>query len=355
VDIVSEFICVSIEGKRNNARPRRCQGSGSIEFEPEMLTFEVHGGTGMRYCAGMTMHFKTDGEAELKSALITRLRHLMAPDGTSGRFAHGSQLFSYCSIDRERLKSVELPSPIIGIMLRGQKEVWLGDVAHVFEPGTVFVLPSNVPMDVVNVPASLSSPYESLLLEVPSLPNNIAPNVAPAPGPELDASTRFQVPLSRDLVDTLVHAATAIADNELGESVKALRLGEVLTLLRAWPAARPLFDVGMAERVAWLIRTDPAGDWTVARAAISLAVGASTLRRRLAAQGRSFRAILRQERLQAGRHALLSGASSLAAAEAAGYASRSHFARRYRESFGASPKRRRSDLQGVPEPNLPRP
>jgi len=334
---------------------RRGQGSGSIDFEPEMLTFELHGSTVMRYSAAMTMHFKTAGEAELKSALVTRLRHLMAPDGTSGRFAHGNQLFSYCSIDRERLKSVELPSPIIGIMLRGQKEVWLGDVAHVFEPGTVFVLPSKVPMDVVNVPASLSSPYESLLLEVPSLPDNIAPNVAAAPEPEPNASTRFRVPLSRDLVDTLVHAATAIANNELGESVKALRLGEVLTLLRAWPAARPLFEVSLAERVGWLVRTDPASDWTVARVAGPLAVGASTLRRRLAAEGCSFRKILRQERLQAGRHALLSGAPSFVAAEAAGYASRSHFARRYRESFGASPKRRHSDLEDVPEPSPSRP
>ncbi|TPM40919.1 AraC family transcriptional regulator [Mesorhizobium sp. B2-3-4] len=285
------------------------------------------------------MHFKNDAETELKSALVTRLRHLMAPAGTNGRFFHGNQLFSYCSIDRERLKSVELPSPILGIMLRGQKEVWLGDVAYTFEPGTVFILPSKVPMDVVNVPASLSSPYESLLLEVASLPRGIAPDGAAPFETGADAGRRFQAPLSMDLVDALVHAATAIADSDTGERVKALRLSEVLTILRPCTAARPLFETSLAERVAWLVRSDPAGEWSVARIAASMALGASTLRRRLANEGCSFRHILRQERLQAGRDALLSGAPSCAAAEAAGYTSRSHFARRYRESFGTSPKR----------------
>jgi AraC-like DNA-binding protein len=286
----------------------------------------------------MTIHFNSGAEAELKAALVRRLRHLMAPDGTNGRFFHGDQLFSYCSIDRERLKSVELPAPILGIMLRGHKEVWLGDVAHTFEPGTVFILPSRVPMDVVNVPASLSAPYESLLLEVRSLPQGIEPEVQAGAKPKQDASTRFQVPLSLDLMDALVHAASAIANSDIGERVKALRFSEVLTLLRPWPAASPLFETSLAERIAWLVRSDPASSWTVDRMAVRLALGASTLRRRLAEEGRSFREIVRLERLEAGRSALVSGAPSFAAAEAAGYASRSHFAKRYRESFGTSPK-----------------
>ncbi|WP_368904456.1 AraC family transcriptional regulator [Taklimakanibacter lacteus] len=44
--------------------------------------------------------------------------------------------------------------------------------------------------------------------------------------------------------------------------------------------------------------------------------------------------------MRAGQAAIAKGASSLSAAEAAGYASRSHFARRYRESYGTSPSGR---------------
>ena len=266
---------------------------------------------------------------------------MMAPDGTAGRYAHGHQLFSYCSLDRERLRAIELPCPLIGIMLRGRKEVWLGDTTHFFEPGTVFVLPARVPMDVVNIPAGPTSSYESLLLEVPALPSGMAPLTGGEKTSVRDGDRQFRVPLDADLVHTLVHAATAIASETLGHAVKAVRLMEVLTLLRPIPAARPLFEASLPDEVAWLIGSAPSDDWTVERVADRLGLGASTLRRRLAATGTSFRNVLRTERLRAGQTALAAGATSFAAAEAAGYASRSHFARRYRESFGQSPSGRR--------------
>ncbi|WP_258158250.1 helix-turn-helix domain-containing protein [Rhizobium sp. TH2] len=151
----------------------------------------------------------------------------------------------------------------------------------------------------------------------------------------------FTVPLDTDLVDALVHAATSIASDAAGDVLKALRLAEVLTLMQPLAAARPLFETSLAEEVAWAIRAAPSEAWTVERLARQLGLGASTLRRRLASEDQSFRKILRVERLKAGRSAIASGASSVAAAEAAGYHSRSHFARRYRENYGTSPKGRR--------------
>jgi AraC-like DNA-binding protein len=283
----------------------------------------------------MNMHYKNSDDAELRSGLVERLRPMMAPSGTAGRYAHGRQLFSYCSIDKERLKAIELPCPILGIMLRGLKEVWLGDTMHLFEPGSVFVLPGSVRMDVVNIPAGRNASYESLLLEVPGLPAGMPPMIGRARG--TGGGDPFRVPLDSDLVDALVHAATSIASDAMSEAVKTLRLTEVLTLLQPIEAARPLFATSLPDEVAWLVRSAPSETWTVERAAERLGIGASTLRRRLAAEGSSFRQILRDERLQAGQNALAAGASSLAAAEAAGYSSRSHFARRYRENYGTSP------------------
>jgi AraC-like DNA-binding protein len=298
-------------------------------------------GTSCGIVSTMNIHYKSSDDAHLRSMLVERLRPMMAPDGTAGRYAHGHQLFSYCSLDRERLRAIELPCPLIGIMLRGRKEVWLGDATHFFEPGTVFVLPARVPMDVVNIPAGSTSSYESLLLEVPALPSGMAPLTGGEKTNVRDGDRQFRVPLDADLVHTLVHAATAIASEALGEAVKAVRLMEVLTLLRPITAARPLFEASLPDEVAWLIGSAPSEDWTVERVADRLGLGASTLRRRLAATGTSFRNVLRTERLRAGQTALAAGATSFAAAEAAGYASRSHFARRYRESFGQSPSGRR--------------
>jgi len=212
-------------------------------------------------------------------------------------------------------------------------------VSQAFQPGSVIVLPRDVPMDVVNIPGD-GGVYESLILEVPKLPEGVPPLTLAERLRREAVSRAFGVTLTDDLVEALSHAATTIRAEEMSEAVQALRLREVLTLLRPLPSARSLFSAPLHEEVAWLISSSPSQEWSVARMAREVGLGASTLRRRLAQEGSSFRAILRQERLRAGQAALAAGASSLGAAEAAGYSSRSHFARRYRQSFGKTPSGR---------------
>ncbi|WP_119388323.1 AraC family transcriptional regulator [Taklimakanibacter lacteus] len=286
----------------------------------------------------MNIHVPQSND-RLRHALVSRLRGFRAPATAEGVHNHARNLFSYCALKRERLAAIKLPHPVIGIVLRGAKEVWLGDVARTFRPGSVIVLPRNVPMNVVNIPGD-SGVYESLVLEVPMLPDAVPPlSLAERRGRE-QVSRAFSVALSEDLVEGLCHAATMIRDEAMSEAVQALRLSEVLTLLRPLPEARALFTMPLRDEVAWLIGSAPSEDWTVERIAKETGLGASTLRRRLALEGSSFRALLRREKLRAGQAAIASGASSLGAAEAAGYASRSHFARRYRESYGTSPSGR---------------
>jgi AraC-like DNA-binding protein len=285
----------------------------------------------------MDMPHKNPGD-RLRAELLARLRSFEAPR-PDGVHNHAQHLFSYCALKRERLLAIKLDHPIIGIVLRGQKEVWLGDVSQTFRPGSVIVLPRNIPMDVINIPGD-TGVYESLVLEVPMLPDGVAPlSLAERRGRE-KASRAFNVTLTDDLVEALSHAATMIRSEAMSETVQALRLSEVLTLLRPLAEARALFTLPVSEEVAWLVSSAPAQDWSVARVAKEVGLGASTLRRRLASEGTSFRAILRSERLRAGQVAITNGATSLSAAEAAGYASRSHFARRYRESYGRSPSGR---------------
>lgn len=272
--------------------------------------------------------------------LLDRLRPMVAGKLEPGMNAYAEQLFIYCCFDREKVKALELDCPMVCIVLHGQKEVWLGDRTQVFPAGSVFVLPGGVPMDVVNIPDEANGLYVALRLDVPSLPEGIAPLSAKERMEGGEAGS-FGLPLSEDLVEALCHAATTIADGTIGETIKRLRMTEVLALLRPLPEARMLFRQSLSEEIAWLIATAPSEPWSVADVAEQLGIGASTLRRRLSSEGASFRAILRRERLKAGQNAISSGASSIAAAEAAGYASRSHFSRRFRETFGTSPTGRR--------------
>lgn len=274
-----------------------------------------------------TQHFETDPV----TSFVRRLRALL-PVTRAGFNNHARYLFSYCSLDRERIASIRMTYPSIVVVLQGRKEVWVGDRAQYFSAGSVFVLPSDLAMSVVNIPGEDGDcVYEAMIMEVPTLPAGIAPLPAGAAG--LD----FGVAPGNDLMEALVHAATAITDHGQGEALKALRMAEVLTLMRPHAGARCLFNVGLADQVAWLIASMPAHRWSVTTVAERLGIGASTLRRQLTAAGTSFRAVLARERLRIGRDAMLSGALSVDAAEAAGYASRSHFARRYREHFGTTP------------------
>ncbi|MGB3314348.1 MAG: AraC family transcriptional regulator [Albidovulum sp.] len=290
----------------------------------------------------MTFAHRFDTDT-LRRQLLDRLGAFTRPRD-HGRHDHAERLFSYCTFSRERIAEIRLDHPLLGIVLKGSKEVWIGERGEVQIPGTVFVLPKGVALDVVNIPDDCTGYYESLVFEVAALPPGIPP--APAPAMPQTLATTFRIGLTHDLVEALAHAAASIADPASRESVKALRLAEVLALLREAPAARSLFETGLAERAAWRIAEAPDTNWTVSGLAADLGLGASTLRRRLAAEGTSFRAVLTTVRMRVAEHLIAAGASSFAAAEAAGYRSRSHFARAYRRQHGTSPSGRapRADL-----------
>lgn len=251
--------------------------------------------------------------------------------GGSGTIPHGESMFSYCALARERLLAIELPHPLIGIVLSGRKEVWRGGLVDVLRPGTLFVLPRGVPLDILNLLGEQSGSYQSLVLEVRGgdLPDLDPPAARDAAG--------LAVPLDEALVEAVLRAAAAIADGPARGALLGSRLTELLALLHAVPAARPLYERTMADCVARLVGGDLARGWTAAEVARWLAVSESTLRRRLAAEGTPFATLLRQQRMQAARRLLAAGEGSQAAALAVGYASRAHFARAYRAAFGDNP------------------
>jgi AraC-like DNA-binding protein len=283
----------------------------------------------------MTLHQNPHVFA-LRSRLTQRLAPIAA-QAQAGFQAFGPQLTTYCCLKRERIAAVVLPHPLIGIVLRGRKEIWLGPECQSFESGSVFVLPREVPMDVVNILDDRSGLYTSLMLEVKDLPEGVLPLLGSGPEP---GKTALEIPLTPALVDALTHAAGVTEGGPQGEAVQRLRLAEVLTLLQGEPAARPLFDQSLADRVVWLIRSDPSRSWSVSEVALALGMGASTLRRQLDARGTPFRSLLLQTRMATAQRALAAGAAITSAAEAAGYASRSHFARHFRATFGTSPSGR---------------
>ncbi|WP_402719804.1 helix-turn-helix transcriptional regulator [Janthinobacterium rivuli] len=101
----------------------------------------------------------------------------------------------------------------------------------------------------------------------------------------------------------------------------------------------------LAARVQQVLLLDPGADWSVAKVASHLHLGASTLRRQLALEQRHFRAILEDVRLGLALQELQSGILPIGdIAAACGYASPSRFAARFRQHYGLSPRALRATL-----------
>jgi AraC-like DNA-binding protein len=285
----------------------------------------------------------------LRRHLLDRLRPLATlpgrPRKDPGMHVLGRQVFTYCCFKAERIAQVTVARPLIGIVLAGTKEFWLGDAGQRFVAGDVFVLPGGATLDAVNIPNERHGVYESLLVEVASLPPSIArlPDLPPAPRKGFD----LHITLNADLVDALAHAATTLATSDNAAILGEHRLAEVLMLLRADPAARPLFDVSLGDRIRWMVAADPSHRWTADELAQRLAIGASTLRRRLTENGTPLRMVLAAARMQVAQGLLSTGGANVtAAAEAAGYTSRSHFTRRFRSVYGNAPGEHRTRRAG---------
>lgn len=101
----------------------------------------------------------------------------------------------------------------------------------------------------------------------------------------------------------------------------------------------------LAARVQQVLLLDPGADWSVAKVASQLHLGASTLRRQLALEQRHFRAILEDVRLGLALQELQSGILPIGdIAAACGYASPSRFAARFRQRYGLSPRELRATV-----------
>jgi AraC-like DNA-binding protein len=290
-------------------------------------------------------------DQDLRRALLARLARLAAPPGVSGASPLGAPgaptVFGYCVYTRERIRRARLEHPAIVVVLSGAKELWRGDACERLAAGTPFVIPGGVELDLVNVPDPRTGRYESICITVDAdLRQALRRIVGGGPAPA-DAAQSSAIALTPDLVEAYGHAAAALSDARHAADLARHRILEILLLVRHAPTARALFAATLAERAEAVVRGDLSRAWRVEEVADALGLGASTLRRRLRVSGTSFRDVVLAARMaEAGALLGVQDYSVTQAAQAAGYASRSHFARRFRAAHGVAPSRMRQAAGG---------
>ncbi|MCG5241148.1 helix-turn-helix transcriptional regulator [Azospirillum doebereinerae] len=251
-------------------------------------------------------------------------------------------LGAFFARDRERMGELTIGKTILVILLDGTKEIADSRGSHRFGKGTALLLPAGWTGTVVNEPDPESGVYRSLVLQFPA---EMVRRLLRAHGPDGVAkpgrSGDFRVPLTPSLGAAVLHAAEGLSE---GSTVSPLVAGhrcmEVLLCLLeggAWwlGAVTP---TGVGDAVRALLRAHPDRPWTAETVARELNLSTGTLRRRLAEENISVRRVLTDERVAHARHLLENeGLSVQETAEACGYASRSHFARRVRDATGLNP------------------
>ena len=201
------------------------------------------------------------------------------------------------------------------------------------EAGTMGLLPPRTPLEIENVPAP-GGPYVARALLLPeSALEGLEGKEDRAPPACGVRDGRARAAFER--------AAGAANDPSVPPALRAHLAREVLLwLAEAGLRFPPAAPAGFADAVRARLAAAPARPWRADALAEALATSAPTLRRRLAAEGTSFAALLAEARMT--RALALLQSSDLPVAlvgEAVGYASPSRFAARFRARFGLSPAR----------------
>lgn len=232
--------------------------------------------------------------------------------------------------------AVHVDQPTISVVLRGRKTVQTPEARYVLLPGDLLAMAAGAHFDAAHEPDAAGNPYQTLSF--------------PICDPVLKSARLLLARLPVDRAKRVHSHARASLQPELDTMLQAL-LGEDET--RASLAVLGLvmrlvlggFDnlllppnPGPAARIRRWVTEDPARDWHSADFEERLNLGGATLRRHLAREHTTLRAVVLDARLNCALNWLYTTHWPLkTVASRAGYRSVESFSQRFRERFGLDP------------------
>lgn len=240
----------------------------------------------------------------------------------------------------QKIRAVRIDDHSLVLVREGTKGIGDGTT---LPAGAMLALRAGTACDIGNLPDPASGRYWATLLVFP--PDMVADFLAHYPllAKEAEAAPYRVLPPEPDFFATARRAAEGLGNGAVSDVMARHRMMEVLVGLTergvVWPVGAPTTERHLRQ----LIGARPGWPWSAADAARSLGVSEPTLRRRLAAEGTSFRAVLAEARLVHGLTLLQTTRCPITqVALDCGYESPSRFAARFRDRFGLSP----SELRG---------
>lgn len=240
----------------------------------------------------------------------------------------------------QSLHNVPIQQPLMVMITGGTKLVAIGERRITIRPGELLLSPGDCELEIGNLPGGNGEPFLSLAIGF-SAESIEQFRRYPRNGATPETTPVWSAPAPQALVAVLEQWVDWCLNESYDPLLAQHRQVEMLLLLeRAGLAGNLLLDreASWRSRVAQLIALNPAEEWNAGAVCRRLAIGESTLRRRLQEEGSSFREIIEETRLVAGLALLQETFWPVGqVAEAVGYRSHSRFSERFKERFGMSP------------------
>ena len=233
-------------------------------------------------------------------------------------------------------QSVDVDRPQLAILLQGRKQLRCDTSLLEFMPGDLLVMTRACRIDMLNAPDPHSGLYLSVVIplceEVLAAARMLWQEPLPVPGPAL-----LRRPASQ-FSQLLLQWQQALRESHYAEARLALAT-LVIELCRQGHGGllRPLAP-SFAGEVRARIDAQPGRDWQSCDLEAALSVSGATLRRRLAAEGTTLRALLTQARLASAMELLYTTHLPLKTVAArVGYRSVASFCRRFQARYRMHP------------------
>jgi len=281
-------------------------------------------------------------ENSTESQLITHIQSLLAelPNGESPNVA------VYRCVRKQVLRNMLMPEPTLVLPLLGKKVVHVGNTRIDGCVGDLLILPDNVDFHVSNLPDLDKQSYTGLVIRFDTNAIELFKQIYSDNFSSWDLTPGWKYKASLNHYRAVSDYLTLLASTPANTTQLRHRLCEILLLLAENGMLGSILtgrQKSFSKELHKLLSVEPAKDWRVDEICELMSVSESTLRRKLKAEGHSFRSVLEDVRLLRGIFLVMETAMpTISIAYECGYQSQSRFTERFRKRFTMSPSELRA-------------
>lgn len=245
------------------------------------------------------------------------------------------QTARYQSAQKQTLRGVHLYTPTIIWVAQGQKRLWWRDKELIFTPSNWLIIPANQQLVFINQPNVNGYLARSLSFLYPPPLEWIASSAAKSNVAEPRISISASLAYCFDMLYEMENKHLAIETQKqlLRGFYAELQNVAVLHLLF------PHCGESLTERLAQFLRFSPGEDHKLETVAAHFSMSRSTFIRKLGSEGSAFRQVLTNVRMHYSLELIQQSNTLLSIALSCGYQSEVRFSKRFKQTFGLTPRR----------------